>query len=192
MTRLGDSRLLLWTVLALPGAWIVVSYLTGAATYGEAVTESGRWSAWLMMLTLAVTPLRVIFRKGGWLTWLVRRRRNFGVATFAYAAGHTVVYLARKQDPGLILSEAMEPWLWAGWLALAIFLALALTSTDAAVRALRRWWKRLHRLVYASAVLTFVHWALSAFDPLLAYVHIAALASLEAARVALQFRQRVT
>jgi sulfoxide reductase heme-binding subunit YedZ len=192
MQRLLESRPLLWAVLAIPGAWLLVGWMTDAMTYGEVVTDSGRWVAWLLMLTLAVTPLRLIFRKGAWLVWLFRRRRNLGVATFAYAAFHTLVYVARKGDIGLIISEAAEPWLWAGWLALAIFLALALTSNDAAVRALRRWWKRLHRLVYAGAVLMFVHWALSAFDPTIAYLHIAVLAALEATRVALQLRQRVT
>jgi sulfoxide reductase heme-binding subunit YedZ len=192
MPRILDSRPLLWAVLAIPAAWLAWGWTSGALTYGEVVTQTGRWAAWLLILTLAVTPLRLIFRRGPWLVWLVRRRRNFGVAAFAYAAFHTLVYVARKQDPALMVGEAMEPWLWTGWLALAVFLALALTSTDAAVRALRRWWKRLHRLVYAGAVLMFVHWALSAFDPTLAYAHIALLTALEAIRVALQRRQRVT
>jgi sulfoxide reductase heme-binding subunit YedZ len=190
--RLVDSRPLLWAILAIPAAWLLVGWTSGALTYGETVTETGRWAAWLLMLTLAVTPLRLTFRKGAWLVWLVRRRRNFGVATFAYAALHTLIYAARKADLGLMIEEAQEPWLWAGWLALAVFLALALTSNDAAVKVLRRWWKRLHRLVYVAAVLMFVHWALSAFDPTLAYAHIALLAALEAIRVALQLRQRVT
>ena len=107
--------------------------ITGAAVYGEVVTESGRWAAWLLMLALAVTPLRLIFRTGNWLTWLVRRRRNFGVAAFAYAAGHTADYLIRKGDFGRIVGEAAEPWLWSGWIALAILLALAITSNDASV-----------------------------------------------------------
>ncbi len=192
MRSLHESRPLLWAILAIPAMWLSFGWISGSLTYGETVTETGRWAAWLLITTLAITPLRLIFGKGAWLTWLVRRRRSFGVATFAYAAFHTLVYVARKQDLGLMAEEATEPWLWAGWLALAIFLALALTSTDAAVRTLRRWWKRLHRLVYAGAVLMFVHWALSAFDPTLAYAHIALLGALEATRVVLQLRQRVT
>ena len=69
---------------------------------------------------------------------------------------------------------------------------LAATSSDAAVRALKRSWKRLHRLVYPAAVLAFAHWALTAFDPGTAYLHIAALAAIELVRIALQARQRVT
>jgi sulfoxide reductase heme-binding subunit YedZ len=185
-------RLLLWAILAIPGVVLLILYATGVYTYGQVVGESGEWAARLLILTLAVTPLRLIFRRGAWLVWLVRRRRDFGVATFAYALGHTIVYLIRKADPGLIAEEAVEPWLLAGWVAMAILLALALTSTDAAVRALGRWWKRLHRLAYAAAVLLFLHWLLSAFDPTAAWIHLAILAALELARIALQLRQRVT
>ena len=53
-------------------------------------------------------------------------------------------------------------------------------------------WRRLHRLVYPAAVLTFLHWVLAAFDPMTAYIHIAVLAVIELVRVALQYRQRVT
>jgi sulfoxide reductase heme-binding subunit YedZ len=185
-------RLLLWAILAIPGATLLVLYATGTYSYGQVVGESGEWAARLLILTLAVTPLRMVFRKGPIIRWLVRRRRDFGVATFAYALGHTIVYLIRKADPGLIIEEAVDPWLLAGWIAMAILLALALTSTDGAVRALGRWWKRLHRFVYAAAVLLFVHWLLSAFDPTAAYVHLAILAALELARIALTIRQRVT
>ncbi len=154
--------------------------------YGHAVGDSGLWAAWLLMLTLAVTPIRLLFRTRGWATWLARRRRDLGVASFAYAAGHTCIYAANQPSFGAALSDAIEPDLLAGWLALALFVPLALTSNDVAVRALKRTWKRLHRLVYPAAILTFVHWSLTAFDPMAAYLHIAALAAIELIRLALQ------
>jgi len=194
MKAIPASRLLLWLILSLPGAWIL--YRRGATPdvygFGHAIGDSGDWAAWLLMLTLAVTPLRLMFGRRGWTTWLLRRRRDFGVASFGYAAGHTVIYLADKMAPSTILAEAGRPDLLAGWLALALFMPLAATSNDIAVRALKRSWKRLHRLVYPAAVLTFLHWVLASFDPVTAYVHIAVLAALELARVGLQARQRVT
>ena len=192
MTRLLNSHPLLWALLAVPGIWMLARWASGAATYGEVVSDSGVWAAQLLILTMAVTPVRLLFRRGRWLVWLMRRRRDFGVATFAYACAHTAVYVIRKNDSHVIVREATEPWLLVGWIALAILLALAATSNDASVRILRRMWKRLHRLVYAGAILVFVHWALSAFDPLMAYIHLGVLAVLEAVRIALQFRQRVT
>ena len=192
MTRLLNSHPLLWALLAVPGIWMLARWASGAATYGEVVSDSGVWAAQLLILTMAVTPVRLLFRRGRWLVWLMRRRRDLGVATFAYACAHTAVYVIRKSDSHVIIQEATEPWLLVGWIALAILLALAATSNDASVRIMRRVWKRLHRLVYAGAILVFVHWALSAFDPLMAYTHLGVLAVLEAVRIALQFRQRVT
>lgn len=189
MTRPPGSQLLLWALLTLPGAWAIARWASGAATYGEVVSDTGLWAAWLLILTMAVTPLRLLVRRGAWLTWLVRQRRDLGVASAAYAGLHTGVYLVRKEEWPTILSEADEPWLLAGWVALSILLALAATSTDAAVRRMRRNWKRLHRLVYVGAALMFAHWALSAFDPLMAYTHLAAVAGLEGLRVAFQARQ---
>lgn len=49
--------------------------------------------------------------------------------------------------------------IWTGWLAFLIFLPLAATSMDYAVRKLGPRWKALHRLTYGAAVLTLLHWA---------------------------------
>ena len=194
MKRLADTRPLLWLVLAVPGLWIACRWAAdpGAYGYGHAIADSGDWAAWLLLLALAVTPLRLLWRGQGWTAWLLRRRRDIGLASFAYASGHTAIYLDNKASLDAALAEIASPDMLAGWLALALFVPLAATSNDIATRALKRAWKRLHRLVYPAAVLTFLHWALAAFDPTTAYIHIAALAAIELARVGLQLRQRVT
>ena len=193
MKNIPASRLMLWLVLALPGLWILFRWAAtpDAYGYGHAIGDSGDWAAWLLMLALAVTPLRLLFRGRKWPTWLMRHRRDFGVASFAYAAGHTMIYLADKASLDVILSDLGLPELLTGWLALALFVPLAATSNDISVRALGRSWKRLHRLVYPAAVLTFLHWALTAYDPTTAYIHIGILAVIEIVRIALQRRQRV-
>ncbi len=184
----------LWLILAVPGSWILFRWAAtpDAYGYGHAIGDSGDWAAWLLLLTLAVTPLRLLFRRSGWSAWLVRRRRDFGVASFTYAVGHTGIYIANKASLDAVLVEWTSPDLLAGWLALLLFVPLAVTSNDVAMRAMKRSWKRLHRLVYPAAVLTFLHWALAAFDPMTAYLHIAVLAVIESVRIALQRRQRVT
>ena len=139
---------------------------------------------------MAVTPLRLMFGRRGWIRWCIQRRRYFGVASFGYAALHTVVYLIRTGAFGDILAEAAEPGLLTGWIALAIFVPLAVTSNDASVRRLRRLWKRLHRWVYAAAVLTFAHWVLTAFDPVPGLIHLGVLAALEAIRIWKTFQSR--
>jgi methionine sulfoxide reductase heme-binding subunit len=194
MKAIPASRVLLWLVLALPGLWILYRWAAtpDAYGYGHAIGDSGDWAAWLLMLTLAVTPVRLLFRRRRWPMWLMRRRRDLGLGSFAYAAGHTIIYLADKGPLGAIVAELSLPDILFGWLALALFVPLATTSNDWATRALGRSWKRLHRLVYPAAILTFLHWVLAAFDPTTAYIHIAILTAIELVRVVLQARQRVT
>lgn len=182
------SRPLLWLVLALPGVWIAWRWLVTPDLYGfgHAIGDTGDWAAWLLLLALAATPLRLVFRRQGWTTWLLRRRRDIGVASFVYAAGHTAIYLFDKASLATVLAEAADVAMLTGWLALAIFIPLAVTSNDKAVRALKRSWKRLHRLVYPAAILTVVHWVLAAFDPTTAYVFLAILVVLELVRIVLQ------
>ncbi len=186
------SRPLLWLVLALPGGWMLWRWWATPDLYGygHIIADSGDWAAWLLLVTLAVTPLRLAFRRNAIVQYLMRKRRDLGVASFAYSAGHTIIYLWRKADAAIIWDEASTPYLLAGWVAFALFVPLAITSNDASMRRLKRSWKRLHRLVYPAAVLVFVHWALSAFDPTTAIINIAILAAIEIVRVVLQQRQR--
>ena len=186
------GRWLLWLALALPGAWMLGRWgLTpDAYGYGHAIADSGDWAAWLLMATLAVTPVRLLFKRARWTSWLARRRRDLGVASFAYAAGHTAVYLWKKGSLAQVVAELSDSYLIAGWLALALFLPLAITSNDASMRALKRKWKTLHRLVYPAAILTFLHWIWSAFDPATAWIHAGVLAAIETARIVLQRRGR--
>ena len=190
----ANSRPALWLVLVLPGLWIAWRWIATPQLYGygHAIGDSGDWAAWLLMATLAVTPLRLMFRKQAWTIWLMRRRRDLGVASFAYALAHTVMYLIRKGSPEFVFAELSTPYILAGWIALALFLPLAITSNDFSVRRLKRSWKRLHRLVYPAAILAFLHWGWSAFDPTTAWIHVGILAAIEIVRVALQQRQRVT
>ena len=183
LRRLIESPYPLWLLLALPGAVIIVRYATGATFYGEVVLATGDLSAKLLIATMAVTPLSLMFPGRPWVRYALRRRRYLGVAAFGYAALHTVVYLLRKETFGLILDEGAEPGLLTGWIALVIFALLAITSSDAAVRRLRRLWKRLHRWVYVAAILTFAHWVMEAFDPVPGLIHLAVLATLEGFRL---------
>ncbi len=181
--RLVNSRYLLWIVLALPAAFMLAGYWRETLFYGEVIHESGEMGARLLILTMAVTPLCLMFPRATWPRWLLQRRRYLGVAAFGYALLHAVVYLARKTDLASILDEAREIGMWTGWIAALGMLVLAATSNDWSVRVMRKAWKSLHRSVYAIALLTFLHWALSAFDPVPGAIHFGVLLALEAYRV---------
>jgi sulfoxide reductase heme-binding subunit YedZ len=191
LKRPTPDQLVLWPLLAAPPAVVLVLYARDAMSYGQVLHFTGDWSVRLLILALAVTPLRLMFPRAPAMRWALRRRRDVGVAAFGYAAFHLAAYLAHKMSPALILQEGKEADLATGWLAFLIFCALAATSNDAAVRALKRNWKRLHRMVYVAAVLAFAHWLMTAFELRDAVVHAGVLATLEAARILLQLKARL-
>ncbi len=151
-------------------------------TYGQVLHQTGLWSAGLLLAALAVTPLRRFLR-------IARFRRALGVASFAYAALHTGVYLERKWGADLILKEGLEADLATGWIALGIYAVLAITSNDASVRAMGRSWKKLHRWVYTATALILAHWVLAVFDRTWAYVFIVALIAVQLPRPIARIRQ---
>ena len=183
ISALFNAKSFFCILLALPFVWIAIAFRGGDLFYGEVIHISGEFSARLLLVTLSITPLRLLFSNSDWPNWLLHRRRYLGVATFAYAALHTVVYLDHKADVGLIVQEAMEFSMWTGWLAMLIFVVLAVTSNDASVRRLQRAWKKLHRWVYVAAILSFSHWIFVAFDPVPGLVHFLALLTLESYRL---------
>lgn len=179
-----NSRTIVWAVLSIPLAVLCWQYVNGTLFYGEFIHITGEFSARLLILTLAVTPLFRFLPKQRWTAWLIRQRRYLGVATFAYAVPHLVAYVVRlSDDVSRMISESLEPGMLTGWVAMVIFLALAITSNDRSVRKLGRRWKTLHRLVHVAAVLTFLHWILVAFDPIPALVHAGVLAAVEMTRL---------
>lgn len=191
------SKFLSWTLLAVPLLVLTYNYLYegtflfGEVYYGGYVHDTGRWSAWLMLAALAATPLKLTFPGSKLARWYLAQRRYLGVASFAYAGAHLMAYLAR-QDWARIAEDFAQTGFWTGWLAFVIFVVLAATSNDLSVRLLRRSWKNLHRLVHLAAILVFAHWALTAFDPFVAYCHIAALVLLETYRLLLVYWPRRT
>jgi methionine sulfoxide reductase heme-binding subunit len=154
------SPYLTWAVLALP-ALPMLGQLAGAdparALQGI-IHESGEWSARLMIIALMATPLMMLFK--GWRgpRWLVRNRRYLGVASFAYATVHVVAYLW-TESVTRIIADLTQFDMAMGWLAFIVFIPLAATSADWAVRALGPKWKTLQRWTYAAAVFVLLHWA---------------------------------
>lgn len=137
----------------------------------------------MLLAALAITPLRKVFGASSWSRVVVPHRRALGVASFAYAALHTGVYLERKWGADLILKEGLEPDLATGWIALAIFVVLAITSNDMSMRAMGRSWKKLHRWVYAATALLLAHWWLAVFDRKYAYVFVVILVLVQVPRI---------
>jgi sulfoxide reductase heme-binding subunit YedZ len=191
LPRLLNAPIFFWCLLALPALVILGGYARDTLSYGEVIHASGEWSARFLLLTLAATPASLLFPTARFAQGWLARRRHLGVATFLYALLHTLVYVARKADIGLILHEGSDIELWTGWLALVLFGLLALTSNDASLRALKAGWKKLHRLVYAGALLTFAHWLLAAFDRTEAFIYAGIFVGIKVLHIALSLRRRI-
>lgn len=149
--------LILWLALAAPAASLLARALAPAADLDELTAASGEWAAWLLIAALAITPLLRLIPA---LRPIRPHRRAIGLAAFATATLHLGLYLLTMAELAPILAELTAPGIWTGWLALALMLPLALTSSNAAMRSLGANWKRLQRLAYPAALLTFAHMAL--------------------------------
>ena len=153
---------------------------------------SGEFSARLMIIAMMLTPLRMIFPRVRWLAWLRRQRRALGVAAFGYAVLHTVFYLLDMETLRNVLAELPAVGIWTGWLALLLFVPLAITSNAASVRALGNAWQQLHRLTYPAAVLVLLHWITVHNNAVAAWIHFLPLLLLETWRVAITIRKKST
>jgi len=181
--RITNSNIFTWIILAAPFLWMLYAWQAEVLFYGEVIHISGEFSARLLLLAMAITPCRLLLPNAAWPRWLLRRRRYIGVAVFAYALLHTLVYVDKKRTLDLIFREGAEFSMWTGWLAFGIFLILAVTSNDRMVRALKQGWKNLHRWIYLAAALTFIHWIFVAFDFIPGLVHFLILLSIELTRL---------
>ena len=184
MRALAGSKPALWSVLAIPAAYMLVRFFAEDLWPDEMVAPSGEWAARLLILALALTPLSMLLPRSALAGWLVRRRRAFGVAAFCYAMFHLAFYVAEMETVSNMLAELDAPGIWTGWLALLLMLPLAVTSNDAAIRLLKAGWKKLHRLAYPAALLILVHWILVHNELVEALAQFAPLALLEFYRIA--------
>ncbi|MBG6202905.1 sulfoxide reductase heme-binding subunit YedZ [Labrenzia sp. EL_13] len=188
-----NSRIFLWTLLAIPSIPMILALANGAVSEdGRPATEfllhpTGEFAARFMIISMIISPFRLMFPKNGFWFWMVRRRRYFGVAAFTYAAFHTVLYLIDMGSLQAVLGEFLAFGIWTGWLAFFIFVPMAVTSNDASVRRLGRFWKPLQRFGYLAAVATLLHWMFvhNEFGP--ALVHFVPLALLETYRISRVF-----
>ena len=153
------SHYWLWLVLALPALTTISPFFaTDIGPLRGVLHGSGEFAARFMIISMMATPLMMLTKGSRFARWLRANRRYFGVAAFAYAAIHTLAYLM-GESLDRILAEATRFDILTGWLAFAIFIPLAATSMDYAVRKLGVWWKPLQKWTYAAAVLTLLHWA---------------------------------
>lgn len=160
----AGKRVLVHVLCALPLAywlWQMTLTILGQRTAlstdpGQVLADqTGMWALNLLLVSLALTPLNKMFR----LRW-VTYRRALGLWAFAYAVLHVLVFYwlilgGNLTSFGRELTQ--RPYIVLGALALLLLLPLVITSTQAAMRRLKQYWKKLHQLVYLIAILVVIH-----------------------------------
>ena len=125
----------------------------------ELITHStGDWTLRLVLVTLAVTPLRRLTGQ----YWLIGIRRMVGLFAFSYGILHltTYIWLDKFFDVHEMVKDiAKRPFITIGFSAFVLMIPLAATSTAWSIRRLGgKNWQRLHRLIYLTAILGVIHY----------------------------------
>ena len=143
---------------------------------------TGDWAMYMLLGSLAITPVRRLSSKLG---WLVRFRRMIGLFAFFYATLHLATYVflfsgfdvaaamasLRQHDlhalkeqwlavwPGMVDDAIKRRFIQVGLIAWTILLALAVTSPQWIMRKMGgKRWQLLHRAVYVAAGLAIIHY----------------------------------
>jgi sulfoxide reductase heme-binding subunit YedZ len=124
----------------------------------EVITRStGKWTLVFLLLTLSITPARKLLKQPS----LIRFRRMLGLFAFFYVSLHftTYIWLDKFFDVHEMLVDiAKRKFITVGFTAFVLLIPLAITSTTGWIRRLGgQRWRRLHQLIYVSAVLGVLH-----------------------------------
>ena len=198
-----------------PLGWLIPAVLTGAAApfvvlaikaatgrlganpIATALNQLGLLALIFLVCCLACTPVKIVFG----VVWPIRIRKTLGLLAFSTACLHFFTYAVVDQGLRLrtiVTDVTKRPFIAVGFIALVLLIPLASTSTkEAVVRLGFKRWKRLHRLVYAVAVLAVIHFVMrvkaDTREPLLWGAVVAGLLSIrlfDGGRGAARARQR--
>jgi len=136
--------------------WLMFSDALGVNPVEEMTHHTGDWALRFLLIALAVTPLRKIT---GWIL-LLKLRRMLGLYAFFYAVLHFITYIWFDQFfdwMEILLDIPKRPFITIGFAAFILLIPLAVTSSNAMVRRLKKNWIRLHRLVYVIPMLVIIH-----------------------------------
>ena len=158
-----------WILCLTPLSYLIFSlYQDLGANPVETITNfTGIWTLRLIMITLAITPLR-------WMTGinqLINYRRILGLFAFFYGCLHfTTFFLFDHQFDFAAMFEDVKrrPYITAGFTAFVLMIPLAVTSTQGWIRRMGgKNWNLLHRLIYITALAAVLHyyWKVSIKQP---------------------------
>jgi sulfoxide reductase heme-binding subunit YedZ len=155
------AKVAVWILCLLPLALLAVRAATGdlGANPIDFITDwLGDWTLRFLLIALALTPVRILTGAA----WPVAFRRLLGLFAFFYAALHFSVWIVLDHFfawDQMLADIVKRRYITVGMLALTLLVPLALTSTTGMIRRFGGVaWRRLHRLVYLSAILAVLHY----------------------------------
>jgi methionine sulfoxide reductase heme-binding subunit len=155
-------KTLTWLACLYPLARLVWGAFTnhlGADQTATITFTTGLATLRLLLITLAISPLRRLSPR---LAWLIKFRRLFGLFAFFYGSLHLLTYVGLYADfdvRAMLADVVKRRFITAGVIAWLLMVPLAATSTNWAIRKLGgKNWNRLHKLVYAAAVCGIIHY----------------------------------
>jgi sulfoxide reductase heme-binding subunit YedZ len=161
-TTLRALKTLTWLACLWPLGlllWGAINNKLGADPTATITFATGLATLRLLIISLAITPVRRLSPRLG---WLIKFRRLLGLFAFFYATLHLLTYVALYAgfDVNAMAADiAKRRYITAGLTAWLLLLPLAATSTNWAIRKLGgKRWNRLHRLVYVAAVCAVIHY----------------------------------
>lgn len=156
---------LTWLACLYPLAILVYGAVTdpvnglGPDPTGRIEFSTGNTALNLLVISLAITPLRKLFPR---LSWLIKFRRLLGLFAFFYASIHLMAYIGlyANFDPHTMLEDIdKRRFITVGVAAWLLLVPLALTSTSGWIRRLGgKRWEQLHKLVYIAVCLGILHY----------------------------------
>jgi methionine sulfoxide reductase heme-binding subunit len=138
--------------------WKAYTNRLGANPIEVITHSSGDWTLILLLVTLAITPLRKLTGQA----WLIRFRRMFGLFAFFYVTLHflTYIWLDKFFDVHEMLKDIEKrKFITVGLTGFLLLIPLAFTSTAGWIRRLGgKRWQVLHRLIYFAAIAGVIHY----------------------------------
>jgi methionine sulfoxide reductase heme-binding subunit len=155
-------KTLTWIACLVPVGRLVWGAITnhlGPDPTATITFSTGYTTLMLLTITLAITPVRRIIPRLG---WIIRFRRLLGLFGFFYATLHLFTYIALYAGfniHAMIDDIDKRRFITMGVTAWLLLLPLALTSTHWSIRKLGgKNWARLHMLFYLAVVCGVIHY----------------------------------
>lgn len=182
---------------SLPMLWIISAAFIGelGANPVEKVTHlTGDWALRLLILTLALTPLKQLTGK----VQFIRFRRMAGLFVYFYALVHFTIWFVADHSLDFVSMYQdiiKRPYITFGFFAFLLMTPLAITSNQWSMRKLGKRWKSLHKLVYPILILAVLHfmWLVKAdfLEPIIYAVVAAIMLGLRVKSLKNHFLQRL-